>query len=104
VAAAHGVDLSAHRSRLLVPSDVYAADLVLVMDATQRWGIHAVFGRSDPAVLMLGDLDPLPIQTRGVEDPFGKPKDVLERSYARIERCIDEVVRAVSTARSQSGP
>jgi len=96
VAATRGVDLSGHRSRLLVPSDVYAADLVLVMDATQRWGIRALFGRSNNDIIMLGDLDPQRIETREVQDPFSQPKEVLERSYSRIERCIDEVIRAVS--------
>jgi protein-tyrosine-phosphatase len=96
VAAARGLDLSGHRSQLLAPPEVYAADLIVVMDTTQRWGIRALFGRLGNDVLLLGDLDPEPIETREIRDPVEQPKEVFDLSYSRIERCVEELVRAVS--------
>lgn len=96
VAASRGLDLSQHRSQLLAPTEVHAADLILVMDTTQRWGIRALFGRQGRDVLLLGDLDPEPIENRTIQDPVEQPKEVFELSYSRIERCVDELVRAVS--------
>src|SRR4029077_1688957 len=55
VAAARGLDLSGHRSQLLAPPEVHAADLILVMDTTQRWAIRTLYGRTSCDVLVLGD-------------------------------------------------
>jgi protein-tyrosine-phosphatase len=96
VAATRGLDLSEHRSQLLAPPEVFAADLIVVMDTTQRWGMRALFGRTSEDILLLGDLDPEPIETREIRDPFDQPKEVFELSYSRIERCVAEFLRAVS--------
>lgn len=105
VAAARGLDLSGHRSQVLTPPEVAAADLILVMDTTQRWGVRALFGRSSDDVVLLGDLDPKPIETREIRDPFDQTKEVFELSYSRIERCVGELVRAISiAAQSVSSP
>jgi protein-tyrosine-phosphatase len=96
VAAARGLDLSEHRSQLLAPPEVSAADLIVVMDTTQRWGVRALFGRTSEDILLLGDLDPEPIETREIRDPFDQPKGVFELSYSRIERCVREFIRVVS--------
>jgi protein-tyrosine-phosphatase len=98
VAATRGLDLSGHRSQLLVPPEVATADLILVMDTTQRWGVRALFGRTSEDVLLLGDLDPGPIETREIRDPFDQPREVFEESYSRIERCVAEFIRAVSVS------
>jgi protein-tyrosine-phosphatase len=105
VAAARGLDLSVHRSRLLAAPEVHAADLILVMDMTQRRAIRAIFGRSGRDVLVLGDLDPKPIETRAIRDPVEQPKEVFELSYSRIERCVEELVRALlaTSARGAQG-
>ena len=96
VAAARGLELSMHRSQLLAGPEVFAADLILVMDPTQRRAIRAIFGRSSNDVLVLGDFDPEPIVTREIRDPVEQPKEVFELSYSQIERCVGELVRAVS--------
>jgi len=93
VAANRGVDLSNHRSQLIKPADVLAADLIVVMDRVQQWAIRAMYGRD---VLMLGDLDPEAIETREILDPVEQPKEAFERCYSRIDRCLSALVRAVS--------
>ena len=100
VAAAtrHGVDLSGHRSQRVTADSVRAADLIVVMDLTQRYEICVRFGRTEQGVLVLGDLDPQPMETRRIHDPVRQPLAVFEQTYARIERCVRELARAVTAA------
>jgi protein-tyrosine-phosphatase len=87
VAARAGHDLSSHSSRLLTPELVRSADLIVVMDPRQRRGITRRFG-SGLNLLVLGDLDPQPIDTRAVRDPYNQAEWVFEDVYARIDRCV----------------
>ncbi len=98
VARAHGVDLSQHRSRLLRPQEVAAAELIVVMDAAQQREVCANFGRWRADVVVLGDLDPEPINGRAIRDPVDQPASVYEESYARIDRCLWKLVAALSSA------
>ena len=86
VAAERGLDLSRHRSRVLTPLEVQSADLVVVMDSMQRRALRVLFGGDG---LLLGDLDPAHIERREIEDPVEQPKEVFERSYSRIDRCVN---------------
>ncbi len=98
VARVHGVDLSRHWSRLLGPQEIAAAELILVMDAAQQRTICANFGRWRADVVVLGDLDPEPINGRAIRDPVQQPASVFEESYARIDRCLMTLVSVMSTA------
>jgi hypothetical protein len=46
-------------------------------------------------VLLLGDFDPLPVASRGIEDPVEQGPEVCARVYARIERCVEELAQAL---------
>ena len=96
VAGRLGVDLSGHRSAPLTASVVGAAQLVIVMDADQRHEIVQRFGRRAEEVLVLGDCDPQPIDTRTIRDPVEQPVEVFEATYARIDRCISQLLKALS--------
>jgi protein-tyrosine-phosphatase len=91
-ARSHGVDISSHRSVTISPESLSAADLVVVMSGAQQKGIAS---RVAPGatVLVLGDLDPLPIKHRTIPDPWDGPADAFEESYDRITRCVRELVR-----------
>jgi protein-tyrosine phosphatase len=95
VAARHGIDLAAHRSRGLSREIVASAELVLVMDTEQQRAIREIYGREPRDVLLLGDLDPRPIATRAIPDPILQPIEAFEASYGRIERCIAELAEAL---------
>lgn len=86
VAGERSVDLSGHRSRLVEADSVRAADLVFVMEKSQRSSIRRRF--SPASVLLLGDLDPEPAGRRRILDPVAQPADVFRRVYARIDRCV----------------
>lgn len=93
-AAARGVDLKPHRSQLLNRTLIDTADLILVMEARQRAALELVFGAVRAPILLLGDFDPLPADTRTVRDPALQPRAVFAESYDRIDRCLDVLVEA----------
>jgi protein-tyrosine phosphatase len=95
VAARYGVDLSTHRSELLTANRVRAADLIVVMDPTQGREICNRFGRARRDVVVLGDLDPQPLETRTIRDPMEQPFEVFEETFARIERCVRQLARVI---------
>lgn len=100
VAAAerHGLNLAEHRSRLLTADVVRGADLIVVMEAGQQRLICERFGRRPADILVLGDLDPAPVEARTIRDPVNYGRDVFEQVYERIARCVHEFVEAVGGA------
>jgi len=95
-AAARRIDLSAHRSSLISRERVDAAALVVVMTTDQERSVVRGFHRDRADVVVLGDLDPEPIDTRAVEDPWGRATHAYVRSYDRIDRCVRELARALA--------
>ena len=94
----HGVDLQDHRSQLVTADLVRAADLIVVMEPEQRRIVCQRFGRAPGDVLLLGDLDPAPITSRAIEDPWEQGVAVCEVVYDRIERCVTELAAALRGA------
>ena len=88
VAAERGLDLVPHRSQLIEIEHLRDVDLVIVMDEQQRHRLvdarPVIAGR----VVLLGDLDPVPIAQRAVPDPVEQPADVFRTCYDRIDRCV----------------
>jgi protein-tyrosine phosphatase len=105
-AGRRGTDLSAHRSQLLSAGLVQAAQLILVMDSAQRARLQRDWPAASPVVL-LGDLDPLPIAKRAIRDPYDQTREVFEEVFTRIERCTDVLVQRLAvgaTVRPVSAP
>jgi protein-tyrosine phosphatase len=95
VAASRGLDLARHQSKQLARELVRGADLVVVMEPGQAHALWTRFGRVPGRVLVLGDLDPLPIATRSIRDPIEQPWEVFEESYTRIDRCLSALILAI---------
>jgi protein-tyrosine phosphatase len=96
IAAGRGIDLQEHRSRPLSRELVQASDLIVVMEARQGRDLRAWFDAPPARIVVLGDLDPEPIETRTVRDPIFQDRDVFDTTYARIDRCIAELVRVIT--------
>ena len=97
VAWARGVDLADHASKVLTPQNVFVADLIVVMDPAQGRAIQQTFGRRERDILVLGDLDPLPADSRTIRDPVDQALSVFEESYDLIDRCLYALVEALPT-------
>jgi protein-tyrosine-phosphatase len=96
-AAARHVDLSNHRSRMIIPAYLEQADLVVVMDPRQAREIHHRFPWVHRPFLVLGDLDPLPIATRVILDPIDRPRADFDACYARIDRCLASLAQTMAS-------
>jgi protein-tyrosine-phosphatase len=94
-AARLGIDLNEHRSTFLTADRLRKAEWVVVMDAALERTIVSRFGRGH-GLIVLGDLDPWPIETRAIADPLNQPEYVMAASYARVSRCVRELVRVIS--------
>ena len=94
-ARARGIELAGHRSQPVTPALLGAADLILVMNEKQARALGPL-RRGPGTVLILGDLDPEPIETREISDPVDQPVDVFVTSYDRIDRCLGALVGALA--------
>lgn len=94
VAGQRGVDLTSHKSAVVTQEMVTAADLIIVMEPAQRQALLRQLWVG-AQIVVLGDLDPLPIGKRAIIDPFGQSEIVFEESYERIDRCIDTLLAAL---------
>src|SRR5690606_26565749 len=63
------IDLSSHRSRLLSVEELAYADLVLVVEPRQRRAVQRL-GCPACRIALLGDLDPQPVASPEIVDPF----------------------------------
>lgn len=103
-AARRGVDLALHRSSLVSHAVVYGARLVVVMEPRQAWRIRMHFGVRGARVMVMGDLDPLPIRTRAVADPWEQDEAVIEAAYARLGRCAAAMAAALAESAARPEP
>jgi protein-tyrosine phosphatase len=103
-AATHrDIDLRGHRPALLDMSDVERADVVIVMDRGAAAALAARRHLATPP-FVLGDFDPRPMTTSTIDDPVGGPRAGYDACYARIDRCIDALVRALPDRPGTAGP
>ena len=95
LARARGIDLSSHRSTLVTAQAVGAADLVAVMSEDQARGVRSRYGQR-VMLLILGDLDPLSIESRTITDPLGHDAQLVEEVYSRIDRCVEQIAALIA--------
>jgi hypothetical protein len=50
-------------------------------------------------VVVLGDLDPKPIDSRTIVDPWNCDASIFRSSYERIDRCAKELAEILSSNR-----
>lgn len=98
VAAAAGVDLSAHRSSTLDPGRVGGFDLIVAMEPRHAAAIRSRQTSSQPPIILLGDLDPCPGTPRTITDPANRDPEVLQEVYTRIDRCLEALINPILAA------
>ena len=83
VAAAHGLDLSAHRAQQLDSLMCQTAELILVMEQGHKTQLEQQYPLMRGKVFRLGELGQFDIA-----DPYRQPKASFEVAYARIARGV----------------
>ncbi len=84
VAAEHGLDLSAHESRVITPELIRWANLVLVMEQAQRRHLLELAPTAAGKVYLLGHWS-----GGEIADPYGRGRDAGETAYNQIEAAVD---------------
>lgn len=97
-AEARYLDVSGHRSRLFTSEDLAADTLVVVMEPAHQERLRAALGDGPARVVLLGDLDPEPIDTRVIIDPWGRSQATFEATFDRIDRCVAALIAALPGA------
>ena len=93
-----GIDLGPHRSKLITTKMLREHDLIVVMETGQRTKLMVDHRVPDDQILLLGDLDPQPIDTRTILDPYAGSPDDFRRCYERVQRCIDTLASVLADA------
>lgn len=83
VAAAHGLDLSAHRAQQVTGWMCQSAELILVMEQGHKTELEQKFPLVRGKVFRLGELGQFDIA-----DPYRQSRTSFETAYADIERGV----------------
>jgi protein-tyrosine-phosphatase len=102
VALEHGLDLSAHRARLLTRELVDAADLVLTMARHHRARVQELGGEG--RTFVLGEYAGKSGPPAEVSDPFGGDLEVYRETYGELEDLVERAVKRVVTETHGAGP
>lgn len=97
VALEHGLDLSAHRARLLTRELVATADLVLTMARHHRARVEQL-GSGIPAHL-LGEFAGRTGGDAEVRDPFGGDLEGYRETFVELNLMLDSVVERLNRER-----
>ena len=87
VAADHGLDLDQHRSQRVEDLDLKSFDLILVMQTGHQEGLRAEFPDLAERIRMLAEMSGSPY---GVRDPAGEDLERYQRTWAEIERLLED--------------
>ena len=93
-----GIDLAGHRSRHAWREDLELADLIVLFDDVNMRHLRARHPDLCERAVYLGAFDP---QNGGreIHDPDGKAEVVFAATYARIDRCVENLVRTLGAGR-----
>lgn len=100
VALEHGLDLGSHRARLATPKLVADADLVLTMGASHAQRISELGGAGRTHVLP--DYASGGAVSDNVSDPFGADLEVYRRTFAELERYVDQALTRLGNERASA--
>ena len=94
-----GVDLSAHRARLLTQELADSADLILTMSHAHRQRVLAV--ATEDKAQVLGEYAGRSGEEVEVPDPFGGDLADYRETYHRLESMLDAVLERVARERAR---
>jgi protein-tyrosine phosphatase len=92
IMAGVGVDISAHRARMLTDAIAREADLILVMDEQQKQHIASQYPYARGKVFRLGEAS-----KQDIPDPYRQAPEVFEKVFSQIENGVHEWVKRISS-------
>ncbi len=97
----HGLDLSAHRARLLTRELVERGDVVLTMARHHRARVQELGGEG--RTFVLGEYAGRTGPQAEVSDPFGGDLDVYRETYGELEELIRAAVKRLVAEAHDAG-
>lgn len=91
--AKRGLDLTAHRSRQLLPEFVQAADLILTMTESHKRTIAQMLPEAAGKTYTLAEYAN---SSEDVHDPFGGSPEIYEECAGAIEQLIDKAWQKIA--------
>ena len=88
VAAEHGVDLTAHRAKLVSEELVRWSDLILVMEKSQKNILLTNFPEASDKTFLLRRFARFGSRSRGIADPYGLRFDAYRFCFLDIEDSV----------------
>lgn len=97
VCNSHGIDLSAHRSRPLIPEELHEADFIFTMDLWQRDFLKGIFPKIGSRTFLLGSWPGKESGKGEIWDPYGGTDEDFRAAYTVIEKYIKKVTPIIIT-------
>jgi protein-tyrosine phosphatase len=92
ILAGIGVDISAHRARMLTDAIARDADLILVMDDQQKQHLASQYPYTRGKVFKLGEAT-----RQDIPDPYRQDPEVFRMVFALIESGVNEWVKRINS-------
>ena len=92
IMAGVGVDISAHRARMLTDAIARDADLILVMDEQQKQQLAAQYPYARGKVFKLGEA-----ARQDIPDPYRQYPEVFRTVFSLIETGVTEWVKRINS-------
>jgi protein-tyrosine-phosphatase len=103
VCAEHGIDITHHRSRPLIPDELRKALLILVMEPVHVDFLDIFFPQVADRLFMLAAWPERKSRKATINDPVGKSLKTYRKTYALLDRHIERVVATVAPGRILQG-
>lgn len=92
IMAGVGVDISAHRARMLTDAIARDADLILVMDDQQKQQLASQYPYARGKVFKLGEA-----ARQDIPDPYRQDPEVFRTVFSLIETGVNEWVKRINS-------
>ncbi|MCK6621134.1 MAG: ATP-grasp domain-containing protein [Calditrichaceae bacterium] len=92
-AESFGVDMSAHRSKMLTPENAAVAGVIFVMDIDLYKQVKRLYPGARRKLFFLGALQPGRAGSIEIADPYGKTLEQFKSVFAQITRSVDQLLK-----------
>ena len=92
ICSEHGIDISAHRSRHLIPEELKNSHLILTMEPVQVDYLILFFPQVAERTFMLGAWPDPKSRKATIKDPVGKSIEVYRKSFSVLQHHIDRLM------------
>jgi protein-tyrosine-phosphatase len=92
VCSEHGIDISAHRSRHLIPEELKNSHLILTMEPVQVDYLTLFFPQVADRTFMLGAWPEQKSRKATIKDPVGRSIEVYRKSFSKLQHNIDRLM------------